>query len=60
MSTERFMSKSNSAGFWNRIKTVLFNKSVTDIKISGKTVIITKVMEVKVNKQRRTQSQHMV
>ena len=42
MSTERFMSKSNSAGFWNRIKTVLFNKSVTDIKISGKTVIITK------------------
>lgn len=42
MSTERFMSKSNSAGFWNRIKTVLFNKSVTDIKISGKTVTITK------------------
>lgn len=42
MSTERFMSKNNSAGFWNRIKTVLFNKSITDIKITGKTVTITK------------------
>lgn len=42
MSTDRYMSKEIAKSFWGRIKTVLFNKTVTDVKISGKTVTVTK------------------
>lgn len=42
MSTDRYMSKERAKSFWGRIKTVLFNKTVTDVKISGRTVTVTK------------------
>lgn len=36
------LGKQSTQMLWNKIKTVLFNKSVTDVSISGKTVTITK------------------
>lgn len=36
------LGKESTKMFWNKVKTKLFNKSVTDIKISERTVTITK------------------
>lgn len=36
------LGKESAKMLWNKVKTKLFNKSVTDIKISGRTVTITK------------------
>lgn len=36
------LGKESAKMLWNKIKAELFNKSVTDVKVSGKTVTVTK------------------